>query len=126
MARIAAAAVAAAALGAVLRKSAPELALLLAVAAGVWIGFAAADGLRSVAALIDELTGMAGLSVELLEPVVKTVALSVLTKVTAEVCRSAGESGLAAFVETAGAVLALAVAVPLIRAVTVLVAEMLQ
>ena len=121
-----AAAVAAAALGAVLRKSAPELALLLAVAAGVWIVFAAADGLRSVAALIDELTGMAGLSEELLEPVVKTVALSVLTKVTAEVCRSAGESGLAAFVETAGAVLALAVAVPLIRAVTVLVAEMLQ
>ena len=91
MARIAAAAVAAAALGAVLRKSAPELALLLAVAAGVWIVFAAADGLRSVAALIDELTGMAGLSEELLEPVVKTVALSVLTKVTAEVCRSAGE-----------------------------------
>ena len=125
MARIAAAAVAAAALGAVLRKSAPELALLLAEAAGVWIVFAAADGLRSVAALIDELTGMAGLSEELLEPVVKTVALSVLTKVTAEVCRSAGESGLAAFVETAGTILALAVSLPLVGGVLKMMEGML-
>ena len=60
-----------------------------------------------------------------MEPVVKTVAVSILTRVTAEVCRSAGESGTAAFVETAGTLLALLVALPLIRAVTVLMAEML-
>lgn len=125
MVKVAAVAIAAAVLGTVLRKSTPELALLLALCAGLWITGVAAGGLGAVAALMEELAGLSGLSEELLEPVVKTVALSILTRLTAEICRSAGEQGIAAFVETAGTVLALAVALPLVRAVTVLMAEML-
>ena len=125
MVKVAAVAIAAAVLGTVLRKNTPELALLLALCAGLWITGVAAGGLGAVAALMEELAGLSGLSEELLEPVVKTVALSILTRLTAEICRSAGEQGIAAFVETAGTVLALAVALPLVRAVTVLMAEML-
>ena len=125
MAKVAAVAIAAAVLGTVLRKNVPELALLLALCAGLWIMGVAAGGLGAVVALMEELAGLSGLSEELLEPVVKTVALSILTRLTAEICRSAGEQGIAAFVETAGTVLALAVALPLVRAVTVLMAEML-
>ena len=125
MVKVAAVAIAAAVLGTVLRKTTPELALLLALCAGLWITGVAAGGLGAVAALMEELAGLSGLSEELLEPVVKTVALSILTRLTAEICRSAGEQGIAAFVETAGTVLALAVALPLVRAVTVLMAEML-
>lgn len=125
MVKVAAVAIAAAVLGTVLRKTTPELALLLALCAGLWIMGVAAGGLGAVAALMEELAGLSGLSEELLEPVVKTVALSILTRLTAEICRSAGEQGIAAFVETAGTVLALAVALPLVRAVTVLMAEML-
>lgn len=125
MIKIAALAVTAAVLGAVLRKNTPELALLLALCAGLWMLMVAASGLGAAVAFLEELTDLAGLSEELLEPVVKTVALSILTKLTVELCRSAGESGVAAFVETAGTVLALAVALPLVRAVTVLISEML-
>ena len=125
MVKVAAVAIAAAVLGTVLRKSTPELALLLALCAGLWITGVDAGGLGTVVALMEELAGLSGLSEELLEPVVKTVALSILTRLTAEICRSAGEQGIAAFVETAGTVLALAVALPLVRAVTVLMAEML-
>ena len=126
MVRIAAVGLTAAVLGAVLKKSAPELALLLAVAAGVWILTLTLDGLGAVAALMAELAGVSGLSEELLEPVAKTVALSILTKLTAEICRSAEESGLASFVELGGTVAALVVALPLMRAVAVLMAEMLK
>ena len=125
MVKVAAVAIAAAVLGTVLRKSTPELALLLALCAGLWITGVAAGGLGTVVALMEELAGLSGLSEELLEPVVKTVALSILTRLTAEICRSVGEQGIAAFVETAGTVLALVVALPLVRAVTVLMAEML-
>lgn len=125
MVRIAAVGLTAAVLGTVLKKSAPELALLLVVAAGVWILTLTLDGLGAVAALMEELAGVSGLSEELLEPVAKTVALSILTKLTAEMCRSAGESGLASFVELGGTVAALVVALPLMRAVAVLMAEML-
>lgn len=125
MVKLAAVGVTAVILSSVLRKNTPELALLLAVAAGVWILGTVADGLGAVVALMEELAGQAGVAEVLLEPVVKTVALSILTKLTAEICRSAGESGVAAFVETAGTVLALLVALPLVRAVAQLMGELL-
>ena len=122
MVKVAAGAITAAVLGVVLRKNTPELALLLALAAGLWMVALVADGLGAVVALMEELTSLAGLS----EPVVKTVALSILTRLTAEVCKSAGEGGVAAFVETAGTVLALVVALPLVRAVVLMMTEMLK
>jgi len=125
MMRIAAASLTVVVLNAVLRRQTPELALLLTVCAGVWILTLTAQGLGAAMELMKELAGLAGLSEELLEPLVKTVALSILTRLTAEICRGAGESGVAAFVEMAGTVLALVVALPLVRAVTVLMAEML-
>ena len=125
MVKVAALGVTAAVLGAVLRKSVPELALLLALAAGLWMLGAAAGGLRALAELMGELAAMAGLSEEVLEPLLKVVALSILTRLAVEVCRGAGESGVAAFIETAGTVLALVAALPLARAVTALMAEIL-
>ena len=125
MARLAAVGVTAVVLSAVLRKNTPELPLLLALAAGLWMLALVGAGLGAVVELMKELAGQAGLSEALLEPVVKTVALSVLTKLTVEICRSAGEGGVAAFVETAGTVLALLAALPLVRAVARLMGELL-
>ncbi|MCI9671681.1 MAG: stage III sporulation protein AD [Lawsonibacter sp.] len=125
MAKLAAVGVTAVVLSAVLRKNTPELALLLALAAGLWMLAMAAEGMGAVVALMEELAEQAGLSEVLLEPVMKTVALSILTRLTAEICRSAGEGGVAAFVETAGAVLALLAALPLVRAVARLMGELL-
>ena len=125
MAKLAAVGVTAVVLSAVLRKSTPELALLLALAAGLWMLALTASGLGAVVELMNELAEQAGLSEVLLEPVVKTVALSILTRLTVEICRSAGEGGVAAFVETAGAVLALLAALPLIRAVAQMMGELL-
>ena len=117
--------VTAAVLCAVLRKSTPELAVLLALAAGAGILFLAADALGGALDVLVELTALAGVEDELLRPVVKVVAISLLTRITAEVCRSAGEGGIAAFVETGGTVLALGVSLPLIRAVVVLMGELM-
>ena len=125
MAKLAAVGVTAVVLSAVLKKNTPELALLLVLAAGLWMTFLAAAGLGAAVELMEELAEQAGLSEALLEPVVKTVALSILTRLTAEICRSAGEGGVAAFVETAGAALSLLAALPLVRAVAQLMGELL-
>ena len=125
MAKLTAVGVTAVVLSAVLKRNTPELALLLTLAAGLWMLSLAAAGLGAAVRLMEELAQQAGLSEALLEPVVKTVALSILTKLTVEICRSAGEGGVAAFVETAGAVLALTVALPLVRAVAQMMGELL-
>ena len=77
----------------------------------------AQGAVESVRALMDELGEAAGLSPAVLAPVLKTVGIAILTHISAEVCRDAKESGIAAFVETAGAAVALCVALPLLRAV---------
>lgn len=125
MVRVAAAAVTAAVLGAVLRRHTPELGLLLVLAAGLWMLGVCANALGAALEVLRELTGLTGMDEELLAPVVKTVALSLLTRLTAEVCRGAGEGGIAAFVETAGTVLALGVSLPMVRAVMILMGELL-
>ena len=125
MVRIAAVAVTAAVLGAVLRRNTPELALLLVLGAGIWMLSLTANALGAALELLQELTGLTGVEDELLMPVVKTVALSLVTRLTAEICRGAGEGGIAAFVETAGTVLALGVSLPMVRAVMILMGELL-
>ena len=121
----AAVAVAAALCAAVVRRGAPEIALALALAAAAWVLFSVAESLWAVAALMEELSRLAGLDRAVVEPVFKTVVLSILTRLTTEICRSAGEGGIAAAVETAGTVLALACALPLVRGVMELMGEML-
>ena len=125
MVRAAAVAVTAAVLGAVLRRHTPELALLLVLAAGIWIMALCANALATALEVLRELTRLTGIEEELLTPVVKTVAISIVARLAAEVCRGAGESGMAAFVEIAGAVFSLAVSLPMIRAVVILMGELL-
>ena len=98
---------------------------MLVLAAGCWMLMLAAGALSSVVEAIGRLAGRAGLDSTLVEPVLKTAAISILTKVTGEVCRAAGEGGAAAFVEVAGTILALAVALPLAEGVLTMMAELL-
>jgi len=115
--KMAALAVAAALCALVVRQSAREVGLVLSLAAGAIILTQALGAVEAIRALMEELGEKAGLSPAVLDPVLKTVGIAVLTRAAAEVCRDAKESGIAAFVETAGAVMALYVALPLMRAV---------
>ena len=117
MGEIAALAVAAALCALVVRRGAEGIALALGLGAGALILGQVLGAAEAVRALMDELGERAGLSPAVLDPVIKTVGIAILTRISSEVCRDAGESGIAAAVETAGAVLALWIALPLLRAV---------
>ena len=125
MLAISACAVAAAILSAVLRKNVPEIAFVLALTAGLCILSRVSGGVQAITDLMRELSRLSGVTEVLLEPVFKTVVLAILTRLTTEICRGAGENGIAAFVELAGTVLALLAAVPLMRAVMELMTELL-
>ena len=125
MGKIAAAAVTAALFGTVVRRGAPELALLLTVTAGVWILTAVLDGLGAAAAMAERLAQLAQMDAAVAGPVLKTVVVALVTRITAEICRGAGEGGLAAFVETAGTILALTAALPLMAAVLTMLEDLL-
>ena len=77
-------------------------------------------------AFLDELAQGSGVSQSLFVPLYKTVGIALVVKVGSGLCRDAGESALASVVETAGAVCALLVALPLLRAVLSLLLELME
>ena len=100
-----------------LRGKVPELAVVLALAAGVLLLGQAVDAMAAVRGLTDSLAHTAGLSPNVWQPVWKTVGIGVMTRLSSAVCTDAGEGGVAAFLETAGTALALLTALPLIETV---------
>ena len=104
-------------LAVLLRRTGPDMALLLALAV---CGAGLALLLEPLGALRDfweEAAGWGDLPMQLFAPLVKTVGIALVSRTGSDVCRDAGEGGLASFTETAGAALALFVALPLLEAV---------
>ena len=115
--KVAAAAIAAAVCAMTVRKQAPELGLALTVCAGAVILLYCSGALSAAIKLMDKLVEAGGLSSQVVEPVIKTAGISIVTRLAADFCRDAQEGGLASAVELAGTALALVTVLPLMSAV---------
>lgn len=118
---VAAVAVVGAVCAAVIKKQTPDMALVVTLCAVTLILGTAMAVFEPVRELMDSLGEQAGLSAAVLAPVIKTVGIALLTRVCAELCRDANESGIAAAVEIAGGGCALLVCLPLFQAVLELI-----
>lgn len=107
----------------VLKKDAPVIAFLLVVTAGVvlllQVGAAAQDTVQRFSALL----GRGNLESGLYGPMLRVVGIAALVRILSALCRDAGQSALAAKVELAGAVMALAAALPLLEQVLTFLTE---
>ena len=115
-AKIAAVCLLGAVLTALKKKTSPDTALLLALAVCVAVLAALARGLEEVTDFLRELLDWGGLSAELFTPLLKTVAIALVSRTGGALCRDAGEGAMAGLVEIAGAFAALLVSLPLFRA----------
>lgn len=111
---------------AVIKKDAPEQALMIGLCVCVGIIFLLGSSIAEILESMKNLAEIAKMDQSLLLPVAKTVAISILTKISGEMCRSAGEGGMASFVEFAGAILSLVVALPMIEGVMTMMTTMLS
>lgn len=109
----------------VLKKEAGEQSILLILMTGVVICFFLSSALEEILYAMSRLAHLAQIEQSLLTPVLKTVMISITTKITSELCRSAGEGGMASFVEMGGTLLAIVVALPLMEGVLGMMVEML-
>lgn len=113
-------------LAVVVRRGSPESALLLTLAAVVAVLLFLIDPMEELTAFLAELGERSGVSASLFVPLYKTAGIALVVKVGSSLCRDAGESALAAAVETAGSICALLVALPLLRAVLELLVELME
>lgn len=115
--QVAVVAIAGALCAVVVKPHAREIALAVSLCTGAVILAGVLQAAGEIRALFSALAEAAGLAPAVLSPMLKTVGISILTRITAALCRDAGEGGVATFVEVAGAALALVVTAPLLRAV---------
>ena len=94
-----------------------EIGLALSLTVGMLMLAISLTGMKTALENMQHLGELAGLSAGMLLPVVKTVGIGLLTHISAELCRDAGERSLAAIVEIGGSLSALLVALPLLSTV---------
>lgn len=121
--RITALCLTAALLALVVRRGSGELAMLVTLAAVTVVLLGVARELSALADFLQELGQRSALPEELFHPLYKTLGIALVVRAGGALCRDAGESALAAALETAGGVCGLVVALPLLRRVLELLME---
>jgi stage III sporulation protein AD len=105
----------------ILRKERPEIALILGIAAaGVILG-ALMQKIGEVLLVFETLAVKAEVNQEYLKLAVKIVGLAYLAGFGAQICRDAGESGMAAKIELAGKIFILVLGIPVMAGILELV-----
>ena len=99
-----------------LKRTNPDMALLLALAVCGAVLFLLAEPLGEIRDFFTQLSDWGGLPTELFAPLVKTVGIALVSRTGSDLCKDAGEGAMASLVETAGAVTAILVSLPLFQA----------
>ena len=115
--RAAAAALCAALIALLLKRTNPELSFLVSMTSVLVILLAAMGFVRGVRDLSDTLRTGFDVPDTLLLPVLKCTAIAVTSKLAADLCRDSAQGAAASSVEFAGTVCALGVIMPLLMSV---------
>lgn len=122
--RCAAAALVAVLICLLIKRTNPEISMLLSAAAIVIIMIAAmafAEGIRELASMVKSIAGSSDV---IIAPVLKCVGIGAVTKISTELCRDAAQSSVAAAVDLAGTLCAIGVSLPLITSMLKMIGGM--
>ena len=108
----------------VLKRSAPELGFALCAAVSLMAASLAVELLSGLAELLTLLEEDTGLSPAVVSPVIKCVGIGIVTRLSSDLCRDAGQNAPASAVEMCGAACAMVTALPLIRALLKLITDL--
>jgi stage III sporulation protein AD len=106
-----------------IRGQRPEMAVLLSLAAGLAIFAALAGRLEGIVRVLSGMAETAALPSGVLWLILRVVGISYLTEFGAQMCRDAGEGGIASKVELGGRILVLALSVPVLLALMQMMME---
>ena len=123
--RVAAAALLATSVCLLLKRRNPELLIPLSVVVCIFAFHAAAGALRPVISALDKAKALSGLGEAYFLPVLKCVAIGLITKAAADLCRDGSQTAMAGAVELGGTAAALFVSLPLLQTLLGLLEKLL-
>jgi stage III sporulation protein AD len=98
-----------------IKRSAPELSLVISALAAITAGAMALQIGEDIAELYSLARDASNLSAAVVAPVVKCVGIGIVTRLGADVCKDAGQGAAASAVELVGSAAAISAALPLFR-----------
>ncbi len=110
---------------ALLRRNAPEQAILLSVAAASAVTLWAAAALSPVLLQIDSMLTASGLTADEITVISKAAGICCITQLAGDICKDSGENALATAVTLAGKVSLLVLALPLAEQLLTQIREVL-
>lgn len=115
----------AAVLAVVLRQHLPEYAMLVSLAAGVFILFQLAGEMVPVVEQIQSVMATASLPMEYAGILFKALGICFITQIACDTCKDAGETAISSKVEMAGKIAVLVVSLPLFSQVLTIVGALI-
>ncbi len=97
-----------------LRRTLPEMSVILSVTLVAALVFSAAGVILKVVTFVFELADFAGIEREMTEPLIKTLGISIVVKLASEMCRESGVAAAATYIELVGGGVAISFAIPLV------------
>ncbi len=125
MMKCAALAAAGAILALVVRKQSSEFAALVSLAVILMIGLLALELMKPVLTFARSLQDKANIGEGVMSPVLKTLAIGILTEIGKNICEDAGEKTIAGVLQLSGSIAAFYVMLPLLQSVLDLMEQIL-
>ena len=101
----------------IIKRTLPEMSAAATLALITGLVAVAAGTVGKCVMFIYELAENAGISGELVTPLIKCVGVSILTKIGGDMCRDNGMSAVASYIELVGGAVAISIAMPLMLTV---------
>lgn len=114
--KIVAVGIVAAVLAVLLREERPEIAFIVSIVTGLVIFVFIISKLNSVITVLKYFAGKANIDVLYFSTILKVIAIAYITEFGAQICRDAGEGGIASKIELSGKVLIMVIAIPILAA----------
>lgn len=115
MIRISALAIISSILILLLKKNSPDISFMLMLGACSLIIYFAAEMIRNVISLVQELAGISGAASAVPAVMLKTAGIAIIAKFTADLCKDAGQQSAASAVEFVGCAAAIYISIPLMN-----------
>lgn len=122
--KAAAVSIAAAILSLVIKKTNPEMSLVLGLAVCALVVGLSLKAFSEVKSALDLIEVGTGFSAAYAAPILKCVGIGVTSRLGSDICRDAGQTAVASSVELCGAVCALYVSLPLLNALLRTIGEL--
>jgi stage III sporulation protein AD len=124
MIKCAALALTATIIGLLIKRTNPEMAILLSLTVIIVILSATMSYGKKITELAELIRDMTSGTELIISPVLKCVGIGAITKITTDLCKDAAQSSTAAAVDMAGTLCAIGVSVPLIVSMLKMIGEM--